>query len=310
MTGLAIAGLSVSGGEHMLVSDVSLSVAPGRVLGLVGESGSGKSLTTMSVPRLLPSGCAIAAGTIRLDGVDLAALPATAMPALRGSRIGVIFQDPFTSLNPVRRVGDLLDEVIVRHQRTTRAAAREQAVAMLDALGLPDPAQKARAYPHEMSGGQRQRVGIALALVNRPQLVIADEPTTALDPTVQVRILDLLRDHVRTAAAVLVTHDLGAAAYVCETIAVMYAGRIVEQAGTRDLVLRPRHPYTAALLAAAPRLRVRTRPVAIPGQPPSPGERPVGCAFQPRCDRAGPECGTLPLLTGDDHRVACHRPLA
>ncbi|MFZ4110192.1 MAG: ABC transporter ATP-binding protein [Polymorphobacter sp.] len=305
-----IDSLRVDAGGHSLVSDVTLAVERGHVLGLVGESGSGKSITMMSVPRLLPRGCAITAGTIRLDGDDILSLPDGALPAMRGARIGVVFQDPFTSLNPVRRIGDLLSEVIVRHQRIGSGDARELATAMLDSLGLPEPARKLRCYPHEMSGGQRQRVAIALALVNRPGLVIADEPTTALDPTVQLRILELLREQTRTAAAILVTHDLGAAAYLCDQIAVMYAGRIVEQASTAELVQRPRHPYTSALLAAVPRLTVGVRPKAIAGQPPAPGERPEGCAFAMRCPVAGPECRTQPRLSGIGHSVACHRPLA
>ena len=310
MTGLQISGLDVTGGGHALVLGVSLAVPRGQVLGLVGESGSGKSMTVMSIPRLLPAGCRISDGKIRLDDELLTQLPDARMPALRGSRIGVIFQDPFTSLNPVRRIGDLLAEVIVRHQHLSRAEAGAAAVAALDEVGLPDPAAKARAYPHEMSGGQRQRVGIALALANRPALVIADEPTTALDPTVQVHILDLIAKRTQQAAAILVTHDLGAAAYLCTRIAVMYSGRIVEEAPVADLVRRPRHPYTSALLAAAPRLSREGRPAAIPGQPPSPGARPQGCAFAPRCASTGPECASIPPLTGTDHKVACHRPLA
>ena len=303
-------GLVVNAGGHALVAGVSLAVPRGQVLGLVGESGSGKSMTVMSVPRLLPAGCGIVAGRIRLDDEEISALPDAAMPGLRGARVGVIFQDPFTSLNPVRRIGDLMAEVIMRHQRLGRAEADAAAVAALAEVGLPDPAAKARAYPHEMSGGQRQRVGIALALANRPALVIADEPTTALDPTVQVHILDLLARRTQDAAAILVTHDLGAAAYLCTCIAVMYSGRIVEEASVADLVRRPRHPYTAALLAAAPRLNRIGRPAAIPGQPPSPAARPEGCAFAPRCASAGPECGVVPALMGGDHKVACHRPLA
>jgi oligopeptide/dipeptide ABC transporter ATP-binding protein len=279
-------------------------------MGLVGESGSGKSMTVMSIPRLLPAGCTLGADRIEIDGDDLRGLPDTALPAIRGARIGVIFQDPFTSLNPVRRIGDLLAETIIRHQKLSRAEAAEAAVHALEEVGLADPAQKARAYPHEMSGGQRQRVGIALAFANRPGLVIADEPTTALDPTVQVHILDLIRRRTENTAAILVTHDLGAAAYLCTRIAVMYSGRIVEQATPEALVHRPRHPYTAALLAAAPRLSVaQGRTSAIPGQPPAPGERPEGCAFAPRCASAGPECGRVPDLSGGDHQVACHRPL-
>jgi oligopeptide/dipeptide ABC transporter ATP-binding protein len=310
MSGLMMENLRVTGGGHSLVLDVSLEVPRGTVMGLVGESGSGKSMTVMSIPRLLPAGCTLSADRIEIDGDDLLAMPDKALPAVRGARIGVIFQDPFTSLNPVRRIGDLLAETIIRHQKLSRAEAAEAAVHALDEVGLPDAAQKARAYPHEMSGGQRQRVGIALAFANRPGLVIADEPTTALDPTVQVHILDLIRRRTENTAAILVTHDLGAAAYLCTRIAVMYSGRIVEQATPEALVHRPRHPYTAALLASAPRLSVEQgRTSAIPGQPPAPGERPQGCAFAPRCAAAGPECGRVPDLSAGDHQVACHRPL-
>jgi len=309
MTGLHLKNLDIHAGKTAIVQDVALHVPKGQVLGLVGESGSGKSMTVMSIPHLLPSGCHITAGHIILDDQDLTLLTDKQMPPLRGAKIGVIFQDPFTSLNPVRRIGDLLAEVITRHQNLSPAQAKAAAIAALDEVGLPDAAAKARAYPHEMSGGQRQRVGIALALVNHPSLVIADEPTTALDPTVQVHILDLIAKRMEDAAAILVTHDLGAAAYLCTRIAVMYSGRIVEEAPVADLVRRPRHPYTAALLAAAPRLGRIGRPDSIPGQPPSPGARPQGCAFAPRCARAAPECTVQPPFTGTDHKVACHRPL-
>lgn len=254
---LALRGLTIDAGGPSLVHGLDLVLAPGRILGLVGESGSGKSLTTMSIPGLLPPGCRIAAGEILMDGQDLSRLPEAELRRRRGREIGVVFQDPFTSLNPVRRIGSLLEEVLKRHRPGLgTGAARNLAVEALDQVGLPDPEGKARAYPHQMSGGQRQRALIALALANNPRLLIADEPTTALDPTVQIEILDLLRRSVgRTGGgAIFVTHDLGAAAYLCDDLAVMRHGRIVEQGRVEDVVLRPSHPYTIELLAAAPRL--------------------------------------------------------
>lgn len=253
---LSLRDLTIEAGAGPLVHGVGLELSPGKVLGLVGESGSGKSLTVMSVPGLLPRGCRIAAGEILLDGRNLADLPERDLSRIRGREIGVVFQDPFTSLNPVRRVGSLIEESLRRHSGLGAAAARRRAIEALDQVGLPDPEAKARAYPHQMSGGQRQRALIALALANGPRLLIADEPTTALDATVQVEILDVLRRSVeRVDGAVLfVTHDLGAAAYLCDEIAVMRGGKILEHGSTRDIITNPTDPYTLELLACSPRL--------------------------------------------------------
>jgi oligopeptide/dipeptide ABC transporter ATP-binding protein len=310
-TGLRVTGLEIGAGTLALVEGVELTVARGEVLGLVGESGSGKSLTIMSLPGLLPRGCRVTGGTIRLGDTDLTAADETLLRTVRGKRIGVVFQDPFTSLNPVRRIGDLMTEVIIRHQGLSKSEATSLAQSALADVGLPDPLRAAMAYPHALSGGQRQRVAIAMALINQPELVIADEPTTALDPTVQVRILDLLRARTRAAATIFVSHDLGAAAYLCDTIAVMYAGRIVERGATAELVRNPRHPYTAALLASIPRLGHTARLQAIGGNPPTPGERAPGCAFSPRCPAADTACNTRPALVAlgrAGHLLACHHP--
>lgn len=254
---LTIQGLTVDAGAGALVNSVNLELAAGHVLGLVGESGSGKSLTVMSIPGLLPAGCRISGGEVLMDGQNLSRLSEHEMRRRRGRDIGVVFQDPFTSLNPVRRIGSLFWEALHRHSPGLgAAAAHRRIVEALAQVGLPDPEGKVRAYPHQMSGGQRQRVLIALALANNPRLLIADEPTTALDATVQIEILDVLRRSVERVegAAVFVTHDLGAAAYLCDEIAVMHHGRIVEHGPVQDIILRPSHPYTIELLACAPRL--------------------------------------------------------
>ncbi|WP_292029662.1 ABC transporter ATP-binding protein [Brevundimonas sp. UBA2416] len=256
---LALRGLTIEAGDGPLVHTIDLELAAGRILGLVGESGSGKSLTVMSIPGLLPSGCRVSAGEIVFDGRDIVDLSEDQMRPLRGRDIGVVFQDPFTSLNPVRRVGSLLEEALRRHTGVSARVARDRVIEALDQVGLPDPVGKARAYPHQMSGGQRQRALIALALVNNPRLLIADEPTTALDATVQVEILDVLRRSAErvNGAVVFVTHDLGAAAYICDEIAVMRGGRIVEHGLVQNIIARPTHPYTKELLACSPRLPPR-----------------------------------------------------
>lgn len=310
---LSLNQVGIEAGGVALVESVTLDLAPGRVLGLVGESGSGKSLTVMSIPGLLPAGCTRSHGSIRLQGREIGNLPERELRQLRGSEIGVVFQDPFTSLNPVRTIGSLIEEAVRRHQGLAHREAQQAVVTALDEVGLPDPEAKARAYPHELSGGQRQRALIALAMVNRPRLLIADEPTTALDATVQIEILNLLNRSVRKAAgsAIFVTHDLGAAAYLCDEIAVMYAGRIVEHGPTAEIILRPQHPYTAALLACAPRIGGELV-AAIPGHPPGPGGRGTGCAFAARCGRPVADCaGRRPVLLADDtgHASACLNPL-
>ncbi len=295
-----------------VLDGVSLSVAAGESLGLVGESGSGKSQTALAILGLLPASAEVS-GSIRFDGQALLGMGRRQLDRLRGNRIAMIFQDPMTSLNPVLSIGLQLAEVLEVHRGASRAAAWAEAARMLDAVRIPDARQRLAQYPHELSGGQRQRVMIAMALLCRPQLLIADEPTTALDVTVQAQVLSLL-DELRTElglALLLITHDLGVVAGHCDRMAVMYAGRIVEAGTTTALLARPAHPYTAALLTSRPTL-TGPRPLrlpAIPGQPPDPACRPPGCAFAPRCGLALPACAEQPPLRSlaDGRAGACIR---
>ena len=276
------------------VDGVSFVLRQGRTLGLVGESGSGKSVANLSILRLVPQPPGrIASGSVRFDGMDLLRLPEAKMRTIRGKRISMIFQDPMTSLNPYLRVGRQLTEVLEQHERMGRSAARARAIDMLARVGIPEPAVRFDGYPHEMSGGMRQRVMIAMALLCKPEILIADEPTTALDVTVQAQILDLMRDLRREygTAVVLITHDLGVVAGTADEVAVMYAGRIVEQAPTAELFAHPRHPYTLALLRSLPRLAGdRDRLVPIPGRPPRLVDPAPGCPFVPRCAHAQDVC--------------------
>ncbi len=317
---LDVAGLSVAfdteQGERRVVEDVSFRVGAGETVGLVGESGCGKSVTAMSIMRLLPSPPSRAfAGRILFEGSDLLALAPESMRALRGNRIGMVFQEPMTSLNPVLSIGYQIEEVLRLHRKLGRAEARRQALEMLRHVGIGAPERRFDQYPHQLSGGLRQRVMIAIALVCRPQLLIADEPTTALDVTIQAQILDLLRRLKREMgmALLLITHDLGVVAEMCDRVVVMYAGRIVEQANAVDLFRRPRHPYTAGLLAAMPRLVPKGGKLpSIPGTVPPPGKRGVGCSFAERCGRAEGRCRTeLPPLepVETDHLAACWNPV-
>lgn len=298
----------------VVLDGVDLTIRQGEILGLVGESGSGKSMLALAVMGLLPAPGRVLAGAIRLEGRDLSALSERAWQRLRGAQLGMVFQDPMTGLNPVRSIGAALTESIRRHRRVSRAEATRIAEAALRAVGIPAARDRLAAYPHQLSGGLRQRVMIALALVNRPRVIIADEPTTALDATIQAQILDLLRDRLHEAegaGGLLITHDLGVAAEVCDRIAVIYHGRIVETGATRAVLAAPRHPYTAGLLAAVPRFDGRGRRlVPIPGQPPGPVAERVGCSFRPRCPRAGDACALAPALVplGPGRAVACHHP--
>jgi oligopeptide/dipeptide ABC transporter ATP-binding protein len=317
---LAVEGLSVAfdteQGERRVVEDVSFRVGPGETVGLVGESGCGKSVTAMSIMRLLPSPPSRAfAGQIIFEGADILALPAAAMRGIRGNRIGMVFQEPMTSLNPVLSVGYQIEEVLRLHRGVNRATARSQALDMLRHVGVGAPERRLSQYPHQLSGGLRQRVMIAIALICRPQLLIADEPTTALDVTIQAQILDLLRRLKREMgmALLLITHDLGVVAEMCDQVVVMYAGRIVERAPAAKLFKYPRHPYTAGLLAAMPRLTPKGGKLpSIPGTVPPPGKRGTGCSFSDRCARVQPHCRTdRPDLTtmGPDHLAACWNPV-
>ena len=300
------------------VDGVSLEVEAGQTVGLVGESGCGKSVTSLALLGLLPSRGVKVGGSVELDGRDLLAMPESRLRDIRGRDIAMVFQDPMTSLNPVLTVGRQLTEVLQRHEGLDRRESRRKAVETLDAVGIPAPDRRLKDYPHQLSGGMRQRVMIALALACKPRLLIADEPTTALDVTIQAQILGLLRDLVawsRT-ALVMITHDLGVVAGLCETVHVMYAGRIVESAGRRELFARPRHPYTAGLLASVPRLdRARSgRLQPIAGSPRDTIPWTTGCAFAPRCPNQIDVCTKItPELEPDrgdrEHLLRCHNPV-
>ena len=295
------------------VDAVSYTVRPGEVLGVVGESGSGKSVTAMSVLGLIRPPGRISGGTVRFRGRDLRALSDKEMRTIRGGKIAMIFQDPMTSLNPVATVGAQIVEAIRLHRRDVgRAEAHARAVQLLASVGVPDPERRARQYPHEFSGGMRQRAVIAMAVANAPDLLIADEPTTALDVTIQAQVLDLLRSAQRAAdaATVLITHDLGVVAELADRVVVMYAGRVVEEADVHTLFHGSRHPYTLGLLAGVPRPGEGGKRLwPIPGSPPDMRTPPTGCAFHPRCPLAREVCRTeRPVLSevGAGHRTACH----
>jgi len=296
------------------VDGVSLSVARGKTLGIVGESGCGKSMLSLSVMRLVPQPGRIAAGQVVFDGQDVLGLDAAALRGLRGNRIAMIFQEPMTSLNPVFTVGDQIMEAMRAHDRRASAAdLRARAAAALDRVRIPAAARRLDDYPHQMSGGMRQRVMIAMALSCGPDLLIADEPTTALDVTVQAQILDLLRDlQAQTGMAIiLITHDLGVVAEMADEVAVMYAGRVVERASGTAIFDDPQHPYTLGLLGSIPRVEeTRDRLLAIEGAVPAPFALPTGCRFNPRCVFRAARCvevdpQLLPL--GLDHAAACIR---
>jgi len=311
---LAAEGLTVrlraETGSFDVVAAMDLAVAAGETLAIVGESGCGKTMTALALMRLLPEGAAVAAGTVRLDGQDILALPERAVEDLRGSRIAMVFQEPLTALNPVMTVGAQIAEAVVRHRGLGGRAAWAAAVEALRRVRMPDPAARARAYPHELSGGMRQRAVIAMALVNRPRVILADEPTTALDVTIQAQILALIATLQAElgSAVVLITHDLGVVAEAADRVIVMYAGRKVEEAEVTALFDAPLHPYTRGLMAAVPRGRGGARLADIPGTVPSLAALPPGCAFAPRCPLAGPRCRSArPPLTEPrpGHRVAC-----
>ena len=295
------------------VDGVSFSIEPGRVLGLVGESGSGKSVTGFSIMGLVDPPGRIAGGSIRLEGRDLAGLDEEGWRRIRGSRIAMIFQDPMMTLNPVLRIDTQMIEAVLAHERVSRESALARAREALARVGIPSPDERLRAYPHQFSGGMRQRVAIAIALLHRPALIVADEPTTALDVTIQGQILAEMQKLVREAGTSLlwITHDLAVVAGLADDVCVMYAGRIVEQ-GTVDAVLdRPLHPYTRGLLDSVPGRNRRGEPLAqIPGNTPSLLLLPQGCAFRNRCSRATDTClAEPPLYEIDDRRVRCFHPI-
>ncbi len=294
------------------VDDVAFGIDRGELVALVGESGCGKSLTGLALLGLLPSGATLGRGSVvRFDGTDLAGLGDAALRPYRGARIAMVFQDPMSSLNPVMRVGAQVIEAIRAHRDVPKAEARRRAIALLGEVGIADPEQRVDAWPHQLSGGMRQRVMIAIALAGEPELLIADEPTTALDVTVQAQILELL-DTIRAArgmAVLLITHDLGIVAGRAERVLVMYAGRIVESAATTDLFRQPLHPYTRGLFGSLPRMDATAgRLQPIPGAVPPPDRWPSGCRFHPRCPQAIDRCrGEVPPLATLEatHAAAC-----
>ena len=300
------------GGWSTVVDDVSFTVAAGTTTGLVGESGSGKTVTALSVLGLHRGPHVRVEGTVRFAGQDLTALGDDALSDVRGARIGMVFQQASRTLDPAFTVGGQIAETVRRHTGASRRDAWARAVEMLDKVHIPRPAERARQYPHQFSGGMAQRVVIALALSCSPELVIADEPTTALDVTVQARVLELLRElqEQTGVAIVLITHDLGVIAEMADRVAVMYAGQIVEQAAIGELFTRPRHPYSAGLMGAIPVVGQGRRLVDIPGVVPAPSALPEGCRFHPRCPHAEKgRCDTAPppLRSAADHEVRCVR---
>jgi oligopeptide/dipeptide ABC transporter ATP-binding protein len=315
-TVLDVDGLCVSVGDTPIVRDVSFSLRAGTRLGLVGESGSGTTLTALAIMGLLKRPLHVTDGSIRLGETQLRGLRRRELNRVRGGRIGMIYQDPMASLNPLHKVGDQIIEAIRLHSTLGRAAARARAIELLEDVGIRDAATRVDAYPHELSGGMRQRVMIAMALSADPEVLLCDEPTTALDVTTQRNIVQLLAriSDERGMAMIMITHDLGVAAGFCDEVAVMYAGRLVEQAPVLDLYARPRHPYAEALLGAAVDLTMDLdRPIpTIAGQPPIPGQLPGGCSFHPRCRYAQDRCADQrPLLEPlGPGRVACHFALA
>lgn len=293
------------------VDDISFSLKKGQTVGLVGESGCGKSVTSLSILRLIqsPPGF-IESGKIMFDGKNILDLDESGMRAIRGNRISMIFQEPMTSLNPVFTIGNQISEVFRIHQRLSKKEARERSIEMLRLVKIPAPDKRIDEYPHQLSGGMRQRVMIAMALACRPELLIADEPTTALDVTIQAQILDLMAQlqEELNMAILLITHDLGVVAEVCDDVIVMYAGRIAEQGTVEQLFREPRHPYTAGLLRSIPRLGHKTEYLpTIEGTVPSLAALPQGCRFQTRCPHVHERCKQEPPLVdiGQNHRAAC-----
>ena len=313
MTLLSVRDLAVSAQDLSLVDGVSLEVDEGEVVALVGESGSGKSLTALSIMGLLADGLSVDGGTVMLGDICLSDASDKRMSDLRGSELAMIFQEPVTSLNPLVAVGAQVAESLIVHGRAPPREARAQAIEMLRQVGIPEPESRARQLPSELSGGMCQRVMIAAALISKPRLLIADEPTTALDVTIQAQILDLMAALTRQAetAILLITHDMGVVAELADKVCVMYGGCIVEEGPVDRIFAAPRHPYTRMLLKTLPRLDEKPKQelFAIPGNVPSPKDWPRGCRFQTRCDRSSPTCGSRPELQGEGHRLACFHPV-
>lgn len=301
-------------GVYRAVDGVSFSVERGETLGIVGESGSGKSVTCYSIMGLIPQPPGrIASGTAMFDGIDLLHCRPAQARAIRGKRVSMIFQDPMTSLNPYMRISEQLIEPLLIHEKVSRAEAMKRALSMLEAVGINDAARRIRYYPHEFSGGMRQRVMIAMALITQPELLIADEPTTALDVTVQAQILELIRKMQRELgmAVIFITHDLGVVSGLCDRVLVMYAGRVVESGGVRQIFYEPRHPYTRALQRSIPALQQKGAELyTIPGLPPDVSKPLPGCAFAQRCEFASDRCRAEPVALSEcapAHWHACGR---
>ncbi len=313
-SGLDVRGLTISintsKGPMHLVEGLDFSVGAGKTLCIVGESGSGKSITALALIRLLNKALTVSGGSAKLDGQDVFALSEQAMRRVRGSGMSMIFQEPMTSLNPAYTVGDQIIEAILVHRPMGKVDARAEAVRLLREVNIPAPEERLAAYPHQLSGGMRQRIMIALALANNPSVLIADEPTTALDVTVQAQILDLLRN-LRTrygAAVIFITHDLGVVREIADEVLVLYAGKVMEMAKAEDLFENPQHPYTLGLLSAIPSGRAKEELTVIPGLVPVVGQFPDGCRFSTRCALATDKCRNEPPPFsdfGNGHKVAC-----
>ena len=304
--------LRFRGQTNDVIDSVSLTVKRGEVLCVVGESGCGKSVTAMALMGLLPpESTRISSGKLDIDGAHLD-LSQTTLPAvMRGNHVAMIFQEPMTSLNPTFTIGNQIEEAVQRHTGATKAQARDRALQMLDRVGIANPTQRLLEYPHQLSGGMRQRVMIAMALANDPQILIADEPTTALDVTIQAQILDLIRDlrDETGMGTIMITHDLGVVAEIADTVAVMYGGQVVEQGPVAEVFNNPQHPYTIGLMSAMPQLdKPGTRLAIVPGTVPTVANMPVGCRFRTRCAFATQTCKTRPPLSEitQGHNVACH----
>jgi oligopeptide/dipeptide ABC transporter ATP-binding protein len=305
-------GFDTDDGLVPVIEDVSFSLHHGRTLSLVGESGCGKSITAFALLKLLPPFGRVISGSIKFRGQELVNLNEAGIQAIRGDRISMIFQEPMSALNPVFNVGSQVAESLILHRGMNKRSAWPQAVEMLAAVGIPDASQRAKSYPHQLSGGMRQRVMIAMALSCEPDILIADEPTTALDVTIQAQILDLMHDlQERFGTAILfISHDFGVVSRMADEIAVMYAGKIVETGNASEILTESKHPYTCALLDTTPRIDASlTRLPAIAGRVPPPGQRPAGCYFKPRCSNASDHCGvqTPPLVKiSATHQLTCH----
>ncbi len=309
-------GFDTDDGLVRVVEDVSFDLEKGKTLSLVGESGCGKSLTAFALLQLLPPFGRILSGSVEFQGQNLAALDQAQMQALRGNRISMIFQEPMTALNPVFTIGSQVAESLILHKGMNKAEAWEKSIDILASVGIPDPKSRADNFPHQLSGGMRQRVMIAMALACEPDILIADEPTTALDVTIQAQILDLMHDlqEKLDTAILFISHDFGVVSRMADDIAVMYAGRMIEQGSAADVLLDAKHPYTRALLNTTPRIDVSVdRLPAIEGRVPPPNQRPAGCCFKPRCGQAKDLCGQQrpePVIISPTHKSACHEVIA